>query len=80
VIGGWRGDRFSNLRIPARIHQRFTDTLFELSTTGDNVDVKGIESAAFDFNPGMLVVIGTPHLGNSGDIFPSNLFDRRIEL
>jgi hypothetical protein len=54
--------------------------LFKLFAAGDNVDVKGIESVIFDFNPGMLVVIGTPHLGNGYGIFPSNLFDRRIEL
>jgi hypothetical protein len=68
------------VRFLTGVRQRFADALFELFAAGDNVNVEGIESSAFDFDPGILVVIGTPHLGNGCSIFLSNLFDRRIEL
>jgi hypothetical protein len=68
------------VRFLTGVHQRFADTLFEIFATGNNVDVEGIESSVFDFDPGVLMVVGTPHLGNGYGIFPSNLFDRRIEL
>jgi hypothetical protein len=41
--------------------------------------VESIESFAFDFDPGVLVMMGTTHLGNGGLIIPFDLFDRRIE-
>lgn len=63
----------------ADIHQRLTDTLFKLSATGNNVDLDRIESSVLDFNPGVLVVVGTPHLGDGCRILPPDLFDRRIE-
>ena len=72
-------DDTPRVRFLTGVHQRITDTLFELLATGDNFDVEGIESTAFDFNPGVLMVVGTPHLGNGCHIFPSDLFDRRIK-
>jgi hypothetical protein len=61
------------------IHQRLADTLFEFFAAGDDIDVESIEPFAFDFNPRVLVMLGTTHLGNSGLVIPFDLFDRRIE-
>ena len=82
------GNKSNRLRHPgtrsvrrylAGIHQRFADTPLEFFAAGDNIDVESIKSFALDFDPGVLVVVGTPHLGNNGLIIPFDLFDRRIE-
>ena len=72
-------DDAPKVRFLAGVHQRFTDTLLKLFAAGDYVEVERIESSAFDFNPGVLVVVGTPHLGNGCRIIPSNLFNRPIK-
>jgi len=51
-------DDAPKVRFLAGVHQRFTDTLLKLFAAGDYVDVERIESSAFDFNPGVLVVVG----------------------
>ena len=62
------------------LHQRFANTLFKFLATGDDIDVESIKFSALDVNPGVMVVVGTPHLGNGCRVIPSDLFDRRIEL
>ena len=62
------------------LHQRLTNTPFKFIAAGDNVDVESIVFPALDYNPGVFVVVGTPHLGNGCRVIPSDLFDRRIEL
>jgi hypothetical protein len=41
-----------------------TNTPFKFIAAGDNVDVESIVFPALDYNPGVFVVVGTPHLGN----------------
>jgi len=67
------------LLIAQRIHQRLSHALLKFFAAGDNIYVESIEFVALDFNPGVLVVVGTPHLGGGCRAIPSDLFDRRIE-
>ena len=55
------------------------DPLVKLLAASDNFDVVRIEGFVFDFNRSVLVVVGTPHLGNGCRIIPFDPFNRRIE-
>jgi hypothetical protein len=62
----------------AGIHQRLAHARLKLLAARDNVDLESIESATFDFDPGVPVVVGTPHLGHSCRIIPPDLFDGSV--
>jgi hypothetical protein len=68
------------LSLAVGFEQGPTDTPLELFAARENVDVQHVESSARDFNPGIFLVIGTPHRGSRQGIIAFDLVNGSFEL